>query len=369
MGATMGLPLLPLFLEHRGGSPHVIGFIVASFFGAGLVTQFFLGRLADRYGRRPVLISGLVLYGIASMTYVLPIHAWWFTITRVVQGASAGAIEVASMSAVAALFAEHERGQAMSRIFAAQLLGIAIGPMVGVVATVQTLGWAFFLAGVVSFVAAIVASRLSLGDLDPDPAPLPPIQWSNRLRGALLASASTGLAIGVYETCWSMLMHAHHASEFQIRLSWTLFCIPWVALSRVGGWIADHWNRTWAASLGIINGAVFLSIYPHCHNNTVMMFIGSSESIGAALTAPSISSLLSQGAHDREFSRRQGLSATAQTATLALSAVSAGFLFTIDPALPFTLMSGCALVLSGFAIWSWRRTEGYVGRASLPTEA
>ena len=29
MGATLGLPLLPLFLEHRGGSPTIIGFIMA----------------------------------------------------------------------------------------------------------------------------------------------------------------------------------------------------------------------------------------------------------------------------------------------------------------------------------------------------
>jgi len=91
MGATLGLPLLALFLEHRGGSPHVIGLIVASFFIAGVVTQYFLGHLADRFGRRPVLVISLVAYGLASMTYALPLSAVWFTLTRVVQGASAGA--------------------------------------------------------------------------------------------------------------------------------------------------------------------------------------------------------------------------------------------------------------------------------------
>ena len=70
-------------------------------------------------------------YGLASMTYALPLSAAWFTLTRVVQGASAGALEVASMSAVAALFAEHERGRAVSRILAAQLMGAAIGPVAG----------------------------------------------------------------------------------------------------------------------------------------------------------------------------------------------------------------------------------------------
>lgn len=360
MGATLGLPLLPLFLEHRGGTPHVIGLIVASFFLAGVATQFFLGRLADQFGRRLILVGGLVCYGIASMTYVFPVHAEWFTLSRILQGASAGAIEVASLAAVAALFPEHERGAAIGKILAAQLLGIAIGPIAGVVTTVATLGWAFFATGIFSLGAAVVALRTDLGDVVYDPSPLPPMQWSPQLLGALLAAATTGVSIGVYETCWSMLLHAHHATQFQIRLSWTMFCLPWVALSRVGGWIADHWNRKSAALLGLANGLLFLTIYPRCHNNAIMPFIGSFESIGSALTVPSIGSLLSQGAHDREFSRRQGISATAQTSALAMSAVGSGFLFTHDPALPFDVFAGAGgLLLLGVA-WSWRRVTGRV---------
>jgi DHA1 family multidrug resistance protein-like MFS transporter len=264
------------------------------------------------------------------------------------------------MSAVAALFAEHERGAAISKILAAQLLGIAIGPIAGVFATVSSLGWAFFVTGVISMIAAFVAARADLGTMTQTSEPLPRLQWQPRLRGAVLAAASTGVAIGVYETCWSLLMHAHHASQFQIRLSWTVFCIPWVAFSRVGGWIADHWNRKWAAILGLINGAIFLSIYPHCHNNDIMPFIGSFESIGAALTVPSASSLLTQGATDREFGRRQGLSATAQTAALAVTAVTSGFLFTLNPALPFTAVSFVSLALAFAAAWQWRSVTGHV---------
>ncbi len=364
MGATLGLPLLPLFLEHRGGTPHVIGLIVASFFLAGVATQFFLGRLADQFGRRLILIGGLVCYGFASMTYVLPVHAEWFTLSRMFQGASAGAIEVASMAAVASLFPEHERGGAVAKILSAQLLGIAIGPIAGVVTTVATLGWAFFATGIFSLGAAVVALRTDLGDVVFDPSLLPRMRWSSQLLGALLAAATTGVAIGVYETCWSMLLHAHHASQFQIRLSWTMFCLPWVALSRVGGWIADHWNRKWAALLGLANGLIFLTIYPRCHNNAIMPFIGSFESIGSALTVPSIGSLLSQGAHDREFSRRQGISATAQTIALAASAVGSGFLFTQDPALPFDVFAGVGALLLIGAAWSWRAVVGRV----LPDE-
>lgn len=364
MGATLGLPLLPLFLEHRGGTPSIIGFIMASFFIAGVATQFFLGRLADKFGRRPILVGSLVVYGIASMTFLLPVAAPWFALTRVIQGASAGAIEVASLSAVAALFSEAERGRAVSRILAAQLLGIAIGPVAGVLASVRDLGWAFFVTGIVSLIAAVQAMRTNVGDKEFDPTPLPRLQWTTQVAGSLVAAAAIGLLIGVYETVWSLLLHAHHATTLQIRLSWTMFSLPWVALSRVGGWLADHSNRRFITLAGLINGAVFLAIYPHIHNNVAILFMGSLESIGAALSVPSIASLLTQGAADRELSRRQGLYATSNTAALALSASFSGVLFTINSALPFTVVAIVSAILAVSTLWWWRNVTGNITRES-----
>jgi MFS family permease len=360
MGSTLGLPLLPLFLEHRGGTPSVIGLIMASFFIAGVGTQFFLGHLADKFGRRPVLIVSLVAYGLASMTYLLPVTALWFVVARVIQGSSAGAIEVASMSAVAALFAEEQRGRAISRIFAAQLFGTAMGPLVGVVASVHDLGWAFFATGIVSLVAALVAFHTNVGDRAYDPSPLPKVQWNSQLIGALFATSAGGLCVGVYEACWSLLMHAHYATTLEIRLSWTMFALPWVVLSRVGGWLADHANRRFIALAGIVNGAAFLSLYPHIHNNVAILFLGSVESVGASLSLPSISSLMSQGAVNRELSRRQGLYATSNTAALALAAGVSGFLFSVSAALPFTIAAITAVLLASTTLWWWRNVSGRV---------
>jgi MFS family permease len=360
MGATLGLPLLPLFLERRDGTPSVVGLVMASFFVAGIATQFAFGHLADKFGRRRLLVLSLMIYGLASMTYLFPVSAPWFVLTRVVQGASAGAIEVASMSAVASLFPEAQRGRAVSQILGAQIFGLAIGPLAGVVATVRDLGWAYFSAGLVSLVAAAVAMKTNLGDREYDPTPLPPLQWSARLTGALVATGASGLAVGVYEACWSLLLHAHHASLLQIRLSWTFFGLPWVLLSRCGGWLADHANRRLVALLGVLNGAFFLALYPHVHNNDVILALGSLESVGGALSLASISSLMSQGGVDRELSRRQGLFAMSNTATLALAAGTAGFLFAVNPALPFTVMGAISAALALSTLWWWRDVRGHV---------
>jgi len=155
-------------------------------------------------------------------------------------------------------------------------------------------------------------------------------------------------------------MHAHHATTLEIRLSWTLFAVPWVALSGVGGWLADHSNRRLIALAGILNGAGFLSLYPHIHNNVAILFLGSLESVGASLSLPSISSLMTQGAVNRELSRRQGLYATSNTASLAVAAGVSGFLFSIDTALPFSIMASVAVLLALTTLWWWRHVPGHV---------
>jgi MFS family permease len=139
-----------------------------------------------------------------------------------------------------------------------------------------------------------------------------------------------------------------------------MFALPWALFSRFGGWLADHANRRYVALGGLLNTSIFLSIYPHIHNNVVMLFVGSLESVGASLSVPSVSSLLSQGALHRELSRRQGLYATSNTAALALSAGVSGFLFTVDSALPFTLISVIASSLALTTLWWWRNVQGNI---------
>ncbi|HEV2427235.1 MAG TPA: MFS transporter, partial [Acidimicrobiales bacterium] len=263
------------------------------------------------------------------------------------------------------LFPQEERGRAVSRVYAAQLLGIAIGPVAGVAVSVRDLGAAYFATGILSLVAAAVTARTALGALDPETGPLPRVRWSGRLTGALFAAASMGVATGVYEACWTLLMHAHHASTLQIRLSWTFFCVPWVALSGVGGWLADHANRRAIVAVGAVNVAFFMALYPHIHSNVALLFLGSVESIGTSLTAPAAASLLTEGAAEREFGRRQGLSATANTGSLAAAAAISGALFSHSPVLPFTAMAIASATLGLSTLWWWRRVAGRVA----PSEA
>ena len=89
--------------------------------------------------------------------------------------------------------------------------------------------------------------------------------------------------------------------------------------------------------------------------------MGSLESIGAALSAPSISSLMSQGAVHRELSRRQGLYATSNTAALAVAAGTSGFLFTHQLGVALHVarrhLGRCSRLTT---LWWWRNVTGNI---------
>jgi hypothetical protein len=72
-----------------------------------------------------------------------------------------------------------------------------------------------------------------------------------------------------------------------------------------------------------------------------------------------------QGAESRELGRRQGLYATANTASLAIAASVSGYLFTLNEALPFTVMALISALLTLTTLVWWRDVRGHVRAATV----
>ena len=123
----------------------------AFFFGIG---QFFYGPASDRYGRRPVLFVGLIVFSAGSLLSMVGNTIEWVLIGRGLQGFGAGASAVLSR----AILRDTHDGTALARAMAMTMAIFAIGPIIApLLATfiVQLAGWrSIFLA--TTFVAALL---------------------------------------------------------------------------------------------------------------------------------------------------------------------------------------------------------------------
>src|SRR6267154_664803 len=97
IGFGIVIPVLPFYAEgtHFGASPRQVGFLFASYSIMQLVFSPVLGRLSDKYGRRPVLLASLL--GTSAGFFILGFANTLFLLFlgRIIDGVSGGNISTA----------------------------------------------------------------------------------------------------------------------------------------------------------------------------------------------------------------------------------------------------------------------------------
>lgn len=134
VGFTMVLPLLPFYATRCGANATVVGSLVATYAFAQLITASLWGRASDRWGRRPLILAGLLASAVAYVLFGLADVLWLLFASRLVQGAGGG-INGVVQAYVADAVGPEERAKALGWLTAAASAGVMIGPAMGSLAT------------------------------------------------------------------------------------------------------------------------------------------------------------------------------------------------------------------------------------------
>lgn len=126
LGLFMILPVLAIHARSlpEGGDPALLGIALGIYGLTQAALQLPFGIASDRFGRKPVIIAGLLIFAVGSVVAALASDLWMMAMGRGLQGA--GAISAAVSALVADSTRESQRTKAMA------LVGISIGAMFAV---------------------------------------------------------------------------------------------------------------------------------------------------------------------------------------------------------------------------------------------
>ncbi|MDP4099039.1 MFS transporter [Paenibacillus sp. P96] len=132
MGFYLLLPTLPLFIKEIGGNEAQIGAAAGAFTITAVLFRPLVGGLLDRYGRRPFMLGGFLVFILSMYLYdwvggLLSLFA-----LRVLHGASWAFTTTAVSTSVTDVIPESRRGEGMGWFGMAMTLAMATGPMLGV---------------------------------------------------------------------------------------------------------------------------------------------------------------------------------------------------------------------------------------------
>ena len=161
LGAGMVMPVLPLYAGREfGASPQTISLLLASFFIAQFIAAPFLGRLSDRYGRRPVLIASQIGTVASFALMALTSSLGGLFAARIIDGITGGNVIVAQ-AYITDITTREKRTQGLGVIFAAFGLGHIFGPALGgTIAAAFGSHATFLIAAFVSLLTVTLTWRL-----------------------------------------------------------------------------------------------------------------------------------------------------------------------------------------------------------------
>ncbi len=376
VGFGIVLPLLPFYATELGASPFEVGLIIASYSAMQFVFAPVWGALSDRYGRRPLLLLGLlgstasyIVFGLARSLEVL-------LVSRVIAGIMGANIPVAQAYIADSTTIEH-RARGMGMIGAAFGLGFIFGPAIGGGLSPWGYGIPGFVAAGLSLAAATAAWFRLPESLAPENragdgfGALSAVTGRARTAARVLSRRRLREPIGVFFL--GTMGFAGFTTIFPLFLENPLgltalyaggmFALVGLVSAGVQGALigpmVERYGEQANATLGgalLSTGVIVMGLVGSVMATIVTLL---AVGVGWGLLAPSLQSLVSRRAMANEQGQVLGVNQSASALARVIGPVAAGWAYgALGPGLGF--VAG-GLVIAAAAAWVYVMPESETG--------
>ncbi len=377
MGLGMVLPLLPVYAKSFGASGATIGLTVSAFAIPQLLVSPFIGRLADRFGRKPFLLLGAAAYFASAV-------GWWaadslaMLITfRALSGLGSALIFSNAQAYVGDLAPPGSEGRYMGAFGVADFLGFGLGPLfAGTIRDHAGLGEVFLsMAALYAIVFTLIALwlpsrpvRLHLGTVQIT-APWGQIFRHPTMQALMFLRVCFALATGV--SMAFLAVHLEQSVAATATMVGLVFAVQQIAggLSQpLLGRLADRFPRSWLVFVGTATMAGGMSTVTWTDSYPIIlagMMLG--PGLGAALANVAAQALQVDTGRDLGMATVASLGSTAFAAGFLLGAIGGGRLVDAT-SVPTAFGVGAAVIAGGGAIFLVR-VRGLQARAAAAAAA
>ncbi|MEL3956000.1 multidrug efflux MFS transporter NorA [Caldifermentibacillus hisashii] len=157
LGIGLVVPVLPAIMNELSINGAVVGYMVAVFAFVQLISSPIAGRWADRYGRKRMIVIGLVIFGLSEFLFGIGKTVEVLFLSRMFGGLSSAFIMPAVTAFIADITTAHERPKALGYMSAAINTGFIIGPGLGGFLAEFSARLPFYVAGFLGVFAAILS--------------------------------------------------------------------------------------------------------------------------------------------------------------------------------------------------------------------
>ncbi|MBV8361386.1 MAG: MFS transporter [Deltaproteobacteria bacterium] len=364
LGFGIVIPFLPLYAQRLQVNAFGVGLILSSYSLMQLLCAPLLGGLSDYYGRRPIIVLGLLG---SSISYVIYSFAASFTlllISRAVHGACAGTVSTAQ-AYVADTTTESERAHGMGMIGAAFGLGFVLGPAIGGVLGHSNLRLPVFFAALLTLANLIFAAVALPESHLPDRtanltwttavAPLLklPRQLTRHRLSRLFAIAFLGTAaMAAFEATFALMVAGIYG--YSPRSIGELLAFAGLLQAFTQGYllrkIVARQGELRLVRIGMLVFAVGMAPMASMSNRGLLWALLALLSLGYGLASPSIASLISRGTEHHLQGEVLGINQSALSLARICGPLMAGFIYqTLAPAAAYgagAIVAIVALVLT-----------------------